>query len=164
MREWQTTPVFLPWERYEHYEKAKKYYTRRWPPPRSRLEGDQYAMEEELRNSSRKNERGEVKWKRCSGKRENKEKLNELCVPYIEMSNVQMFQSHTWICSYRDKGSGVLWCTCPLKQLKDGVDVPFSLFHYKAVCSFQTADWVKFGMVVSLAHCFDELNSPTINI
>lgn len=41
---------------------------------------------------------------------------------------------------------------------------PFPLFHYKAVCSFQTADWVKFGMVVSLAHCFDELNSPTINI
>ena len=123
MKEWQNTPVFLPWEPYEHYEKAKKYYTRRWPPPRPRLEGDQYAMEEELRNSSRKNERGEVKWKRCSGKRENKEKLNELCVPYIEMSNVQMFQSHTWICSDRDKGFSVLWYTCPLKQLKDGVDV-----------------------------------------
>ena len=31
-REWQTTPVFLPWEPHEQYEKAKRYDTWRWPP------------------------------------------------------------------------------------------------------------------------------------
>ena len=120
--------------------KSKKIWHQKMippPHPATRLEGDQYAIEEELRNSSRKNERWEVKWKRCSGKRENQEKLNELCVPYIEMNNVQMFQSYIWICSYRDKGCGVLWCTCPLKQLRDagvgvqrteGVNFSFILF------------------------------------
>ena len=32
-REWQTTPVFLPREPHEQYEKAKRYDTRRWAPP-----------------------------------------------------------------------------------------------------------------------------------
>ena len=58
-REWQTTPVFLPPEPYEMYEKAKKMWHQKisslpnpWP------EGVQYASAEEWRainNSSRKN-------------------------------------------------------------------------------------------------------------
>ena len=31
-REWQTTPVFLPWEPHKQYEKAKRYDTERWTP------------------------------------------------------------------------------------------------------------------------------------
>ena len=31
-REWQTTSIFLPWEHYEQYEKAKRYDTERWTP------------------------------------------------------------------------------------------------------------------------------------
>ena len=35
-REWQATSVFLPWEPYEQYEKAKRYDTERWTPQVSR--------------------------------------------------------------------------------------------------------------------------------
>ena len=35
-REWQTTSIFLPWEHYEQYEKAKRYDTERWTPQVSR--------------------------------------------------------------------------------------------------------------------------------
>ena len=31
-QEWQTTPVFLPRESNEYYEKAKRHYSRRWVP------------------------------------------------------------------------------------------------------------------------------------
>ena len=50
-RECQTTPVLLPWEPHEQYEKAKIYDTE---APRS--VGVQYATGKEQRNSSRKNE------------------------------------------------------------------------------------------------------------
>ena len=56
----QPTPVFLPGELQEQYEKAKRYDTRRWatlPAPRS--EGIQYTTREEQRiitNRSRKKE------------------------------------------------------------------------------------------------------------
>jgi len=30
--EWQTTPVFLPWESHEQYEKTKTYDTAKWAP------------------------------------------------------------------------------------------------------------------------------------
>ena len=65
-KEWQTTPLFLPGEPHGQYEKAKRYDTRRWAP---RLEGVQYAVEEEwgeITNSSRKNETAEPRLKRCS--------------------------------------------------------------------------------------------------
>ena len=54
--EWKTTPVLLPPEPHEQYEKAKRYDTRRCAP---RSEGVPCATTEELRaisNSSRKNE------------------------------------------------------------------------------------------------------------
>ena len=35
-RDYQTTSVFLPWERHEQYEKAKKQNTKRWIPQVSR--------------------------------------------------------------------------------------------------------------------------------
>ena len=42
-REWQTTPVFLPWEPHEHYEMAKRYETERWA---SQVSSVQYATGE----------------------------------------------------------------------------------------------------------------------
>ena len=53
-RKWQNTPVFLPREPHEQYEKTKSYGTRRWAP---RSEGVWYATGKEQRaitNSSRK--------------------------------------------------------------------------------------------------------------
>ena len=54
------TPVFLLWEPYEQYEKARRYDTERWSP---RLVGTWYATGEEWRNNSSKNEEFEPKWK-----------------------------------------------------------------------------------------------------
>ena len=54
-REWQTTPVFLPQEPHEQYEKAK-----RWDP---QSVGVRYTTGEEQRNSYRKNEEAGPKWK-----------------------------------------------------------------------------------------------------
>ena len=62
-REWQTTPVFLPWEPHEQCENAKRYDTERQVPPR--LVGVQYVIGEEQRDSLRKNEETEPKWKWC---------------------------------------------------------------------------------------------------
>ena len=56
-RDWQTTPVFLPWEPHQLYKKAKRYDTERWAPG---LAGVQYTTGEEQRtatNSSRKRKR-----------------------------------------------------------------------------------------------------------
>ena len=63
MREWQTTPVFLPIEPHELYKQAKKNDTERrdW----LKLKGVQYATEEGRRNSSKKNEEAELKQKQC---------------------------------------------------------------------------------------------------
>ena len=61
-REWQTTSVFLPWERQELYERQKDM-TLKDELPRS--VGTQYAAEEEWRNNSRKNEGMEPKRKQC---------------------------------------------------------------------------------------------------
>ena len=58
--EWQTTPVLLPPEPHELYEKAKGYDTRRWAPRSARI---QYATGQERRNGSRKNEDAGLKWK-----------------------------------------------------------------------------------------------------
>ena len=63
-REWQTTSVFLPQESHRQYEKAKRYDTGRWSPPRS--VGVQYATGEEWKNSSRKNEEAGPKQKQHS--------------------------------------------------------------------------------------------------
>ena len=58
-RKWQPTPVFLPGEPHDQYEKKKDMTPERWAPhlcPRS--EGVQYATGEDKRaitNSSRKN-------------------------------------------------------------------------------------------------------------
>ena len=55
-RKWKPTPVFLPWEPNEQYEKAKRYDTGKWGPS---SEDVQYVPGEEPRtinNSSRKNE------------------------------------------------------------------------------------------------------------
>ena len=59
-REWQTTSVFLPWDPHEQYEKAKRYNLKEEPP---RLVDVQYATGEEQKNSSRRNEEAEPKWK-----------------------------------------------------------------------------------------------------
>ena len=59
-REWQTTSVFLPWELYEQYEKAKRWDTERWTSQVGRCPicyGDQW------RNNTRKNEGMEPKQK-----------------------------------------------------------------------------------------------------
>ena len=61
-REWQTTLAFLLGEPHEQYEKAKIYYTERETP---HLVNVQYATVEEWRNSSRRNEEAEPKWKQC---------------------------------------------------------------------------------------------------
>ena len=55
-RKWQTTPVFLPWELHEQYERQKDITLEDEP---ARLEGIQYAIREDWRaitKSSRKNE------------------------------------------------------------------------------------------------------------
>ena len=65
-REWQSTPVFLPQEPHEQYEKAKRYDNRKWAPI---LKHVQYATGEEKRaitNSSRKNEAVGPRQKWCS--------------------------------------------------------------------------------------------------
>ena len=59
-REWQTTLVFLPWEPHEQYEKEKDVILKDELPG---LVGAWYAPGEEWRNSSRKNEEAEPKWK-----------------------------------------------------------------------------------------------------
>ena len=59
-REWQTASAFLPWEPHEQYEKAKRYNLKDEPP---RLVDVQYATGEEQKNSSRRNEEAEPKWK-----------------------------------------------------------------------------------------------------
>ena len=46
-RKWQTTPVFFLREPHKQYEKAERYDTGRWAPPR--LEGVQYTTGEEQR-------------------------------------------------------------------------------------------------------------------
>ena len=61
-REWQTTSAFLLGEPHEQYEKAKRYYTER---ETSWSVSVQNATGEEWRNSSRKNEEAEPKWKQC---------------------------------------------------------------------------------------------------
>ena len=53
--EWQTTSVFLPSEPHEQYEKAKRYDTS--------SVGAQYAIGDQWRNNSRKNEEMEPKQK-----------------------------------------------------------------------------------------------------
>ena len=58
--EWQTASVFLPWEPYEQYEKAKRQDTERWTP---QSVGAQYDTGEQWRNNSRKNEEREPKKK-----------------------------------------------------------------------------------------------------
>ena len=52
-RKWQTTSVFLPSEPHEQYEKAKRILNEKLP----RLIGAQYAMGDQWRNNSRKNEK-----------------------------------------------------------------------------------------------------------
>ena len=51
--------LFLPWEPHEQYEEAKWYNTERWIPQVSVY----YAMGEEWRNNSKKNEEAEPKQK-----------------------------------------------------------------------------------------------------
>ena len=59
-RKWWTTLVLLPWEPHEQYEKAKRYSTERWTP---RSVGVRYAIGDQWRNNSRKNEETEPKQK-----------------------------------------------------------------------------------------------------
>ena len=59
-KEWQTTSVFLPWERHEQYGKA---IDRTLKDELPRLVGAQYATEEQWRNNSRENEEMEQKQK-----------------------------------------------------------------------------------------------------
>ena len=53
-KEWQTISLFLPWEPYEQYKKAKWHDTEDELP---RSVGAPYATGEEWRNNYRKNER-----------------------------------------------------------------------------------------------------------
>ena len=67
-RKWQPTPVLLPWEPHEQYEKAKHMTLKDEPP---RLEDVQYAAGEEqmpVTNNSRKNEAAGPKWMCLVGK------------------------------------------------------------------------------------------------
>ena len=59
-REWQTTSVFLPWEPHDSMKRQNDRILKEELP---RSVGAQYATGEELRNSSRKNEEMEPKWK-----------------------------------------------------------------------------------------------------
>ena len=59
-KEWQTTSVFLPWERHEQYGKA---IDRALKDELPRSVGAQYATEEQWRNNSRENEEMEQKQK-----------------------------------------------------------------------------------------------------
>ena len=61
-REWQISSVVLPWEPHEQYERQKDM-TLKDEFPRS--VGVQYATGEEWRNSSRRDEKAESKWKQC---------------------------------------------------------------------------------------------------
>jgi len=61
--EWQTTPIVLPWESNEPFEKQKDMTLEDEP---LRSEGIQYATGEEWRNSARKNEEAGPKLKRLS--------------------------------------------------------------------------------------------------
>ena len=65
-REWQTTPVYLPWESHELYKRTGRYDTEKWV---LRSEGVQYATWKEQRrtpNSPRKKEAAGPKQKWCS--------------------------------------------------------------------------------------------------
>ena len=64
-REWQTTPVYLPWEPHELYKKSKDM-TPKDETPRS--EGVQYATGEGQKRtiSPRMNEAAGPKWIQCS--------------------------------------------------------------------------------------------------
>ena len=73
------TPVFLPCEPHEQYEKAKRYDTRRWAP---RLEVSQYATREKKRaiiNTPRKNEEAgaKQKWHSAVGVSGGKSKISD---------------------------------------------------------------------------------------
>ena len=57
-REWQTTSVFLPWERHEQHEKAK---VRTLKDELLKSVGAQYATEDQWGSNSRKNEEMESK-------------------------------------------------------------------------------------------------------
>ena len=59
-REWQTTSVFLPWERHEQHEKAK---VRTLKDELLKSVGAQYATGDQWRNNSRKSEGMEPKQK-----------------------------------------------------------------------------------------------------
>ena len=61
--EWQITPIFLPWESNESYEKQKDMTLEDEP---LRSEDIQYATGEEWRNSARKNEEAGPKLTRLS--------------------------------------------------------------------------------------------------
>ena len=66
-REWQTTPIFLPWEPHDSMKRQKDMTPKDEPP---RLEGVQYATAEEQRaitNCSRQNAAAGTKWKWHSG-------------------------------------------------------------------------------------------------
>ena len=62
-REWQTTSVFLPWERHEQHEKAK---VRTLKDELLKSVGAQYATEDQWRNNYRKSEETEPKQKQHS--------------------------------------------------------------------------------------------------
>ena len=61
--EWQTIPVFLMWDPYEQYEKAKRYDTGRWALQVGSFQGK---SGEQLLYSSRKKEAAGPKQKRHS--------------------------------------------------------------------------------------------------
>ena len=62
-REWQVTSAFLPWEPHEQYEKGRNTTLKNELPW---LVGAKYTTGEEQRNSSRRNEEAEAKWKQHS--------------------------------------------------------------------------------------------------
>ena len=93
--EQQSTSLFLPWESHEQYERQKD---RTLKDELTRSVGAQYATGEEQRNSSRKNEEAEPKWKQC---------------PVVDASggesNVRCFNC---IISLTEHTSGYKWLRC----------------------------------------------------
>ena len=78
---WQTISAFLPWEPHEQYEKVKdEFWKNSLTDEFLRSVHAQYATGEEQRNSSRRNEEAEPKWKQC---------------PVVDMSGDE---SQVWCC------------------------------------------------------------------
>ena len=76
-KEWQITPVFLPWEPHEQYEMAKRYNTRRWYPQVGRCPICYWGKEIALERIKRLDQSGNDAWMWKEGNNKYRAKINK---------------------------------------------------------------------------------------